>query len=256
LPSTSDPSSDVGPLTSTSISNTHSNTLTVDEFLRRSAPKPAKRYGRRKRRVIQSPFVSQLSDVEQGALDRDASKRARVAIDTEPYTFSSVHSSRFAKSSAYSKPLRKKKRQKSLATRLIHASGLSQGRPIDHPDQSPTLYSRRPLQFVHVNSPSEFTPQTRHWNLVDPRKSSPFVGNANFSSFKSRKQKGASKTDSSKRYPLSKWRTFRNETFHAFPPHRNKIQTMQPGPLERLPLIFVPVEEAEAAYVSRLSITE
>jgi hypothetical protein len=80
---------DVAPLTSTPDSNIHSNTLTVDEFLRRSAPKPAKRYGRGRRRVInlQNPSHSEsrFTEVKENMEEQNASKRARV--DTEPYTF-------------------------------------------------------------------------------------------------------------------------------------------------------------------------
>lgn len=232
--------------------------VTVEEFLRRSAEKPTKNYGRKKHRIVDLGTSCRAHQLAENKESNDTQpkrprKRRRTSASRSrspsgsPYVFSKTSDHPDARP-------RRKRRIKSLAARIVRAAILSHAEPkhgLLHKNTSVDS-SRHPLKFVPAtrSSPNAIS-KYRTCTLVDPRETSTFH-QASFS-------RESSLSAVTKNKPLSTWRTIRDETRCEDPPHKKtKVQVVrkQGIPLrisDCPPLAFVPLRDAEEAYTVKMS---
>jgi hypothetical protein len=225
--------------------------VTVDEFLRRSAEKkPMKSYGRKKRRVVD------LSSDSEGAV---TSKSIRSCFYGVVYVS-------FLETTSFSAPrphppsrknikrIQPSRKKAELAGRLVRAAILAHVDPtenlrrqhdsnIDESTQAPKL------QFINeTHSPMKITSRGRTATLVDPRKIAPFH-EPYFSAHRSQ----SPVMNTRKQKPVTKWKS----ACHWASPSSNSrtIRTMNSAVHDktstRIPLSFIPLQDAEKAYSSK-----
>ena len=223
------------------------NTLTVEEFLKRSHnPAPNIRvYGRKRVKVIDLNASSRIGEkTNTTELDDNViSLRSR-----KIRRGSAPENSGLENPLPHSSPIkRKKKIVKSLGDRLFHAAVQSGGDPIDDiVEPQDTDSFRIPLQFAPGDDCGLVCSKRRAWTLVDPRKAVPFRS-ATFSS----RRIAPSTSSEAERQPLSRWRagSLNYNSFSGLKPREQKVSQFGSLPRrldDRVPLSFVPLLEAEA----------
>jgi len=241
--------------------NSDSTVVTVEEFLKRSAERPTRNYGRKKRRVVDlgnSDIVpdQEWHESEAGDLQPKKRRKHRCYSDSRSSSASAYSPSPECRINGNETRLPRtcnKKVKSSLASRLIRAAVLSHAEPVDSlMHQSNTASkSRRPLQFL--SETRGFSPTKRRmWTLVDPRKFAPFSQ----PSFLPRNRKNITPVTPVNYHPLTRWRTSCDEPPHEEPP-RKKIKTQALAQKNILidcrPLLFIPVRDAEELYERKMS---
>lgn len=219
------------------------NTLTVEEFLKRSHnPAPNVRvYGRKRVKLINLNASSSIGEKTNAAeLDdnvislrsrkiRRGSAPENSGLDSSPPQSSPI-------------PRKKKKIVKSLGDRLFHAAVQSGGDPVVEPQGTDSF--RIPLQFAPGDDCGLVCSKRRAWTLVDPRKAVPFRS-ATFSS----RRIAPSTSSKAERQPLSRWRagSSNSRPLNDLKP-RTQIKSLPRRLDDRLPLSFVPLLEAETTF--------
>jgi hypothetical protein len=203
----------------------------VKSSLWRSPIRNARRYGR-KRRNAQGSSRATVDEIEGEGADEHLGKCVkRRRVDC------SRSSPQAAKHSW------RKRVARPLAERLIRADALILGGPAQ--DMPQTGRTRLPLRLIEAEELMDEKDRTKPQlpSFVDPRTVSPFhLASSSFSG--RRPQTGKTKT-------LTHWRTLHHQGFS-----RHKITT--PSVRARMvtggctPLTFVPMDEAEKTYASRL----
>lgn len=226
------------------------NTLTVEEFLKRSHnPAPNVRvYGRKKVKVVDLNASSTTGEKTNAAEldDNVISLRSRnIRRGSAP------ENSGLESPSPHSSPIQRKKKKivKSLGDRLFHAAVQSGGDPIDNVVEAQDTDSfRKPLQFSPDDDCGLVSSKRRAWTLVDPRKAVPFRS-ATFSS----RRIAPSTSSEAQCQPLSRWRAGSSNasSFIGLKPQeqkvsrRTQIKSLPRRVDDRVPLSFVPLLQAE-----------
>jgi hypothetical protein len=230
------------------------HTMTVEEFLRKIPTMPVKLYSSwKKRRLPDSKNPHQTSspgrDVSDTRIIREKNaqkRRGRFVAKTHGH----LESSRLSDDSHEELRSNRKKIHKPLAKRLLRAAamtGVQPGQILCSDD------SRLPLRFVSVNPSPQSSPAVdrrgRTLTLVDPRRISPFR-EATFAS------EQPSNVGSTYPRPLTKWRTRLQDEERTPRPRIKRATRTKPTPLRDngcIPLPFIPLQDAEAAYQTRLA---
>ncbi|OCH94842.1 hypothetical protein OBBRIDRAFT_49883 [Obba rivulosa] len=233
-------------------SSERSDQVTVDEFLRRTAERCDRHYGRRRRKRKQ---ISDYSDTEAEGIPGSKQRTLRRRATALPSSSDHVETAD-SEHEVKQQNIRRSKRKKnagSLGKRLLHAAMISNVDPndalLDMRDDTHIAVGA-PLRLVLLDDTSSrrVSDHKVKWKLVDPRKCAPFESMA--SGF--RDDTGKDKTSLGKRCQSMK----RRQSTCAAPYHaveaaikgRMKPRTSY-TPAKRpvvTPLTFVPLEEHEA----------
>jgi hypothetical protein len=228
--------------------------MTVEDFLRKIPRMPIKLYSSgKKRRLPDSKNLHQTPSLGRNVSDtriiheKNARKRRGRFVTT---THDHLESSRLSDDSHEELQSNRKKIHKPLAKRLLRAAAMTCVQPgqILCSDDS-----RLPLRFVSVDRPTQSSPAVdrsgRTLTLVNPRKISPFR-EATFAS------EQPSIVGSTYPRPLTTWRTRLPNDERTPHPRIKRATRTKPTPLRDngcIPLPFIPLQDAEAAYQTRLA---
>jgi hypothetical protein len=254
--SITDPSLAINPSSFSSFDAYNPNindSVTVDEFLRDLPNITTKVYTRWKKRAFVNLGGAQRAD-SRGSFDGEETCNnvgSSKKTGRNPRTLTS-HSSDHRNGK---KRPRRNRTRGSFAKRLLRAAVMTNVQPGEA--LIPNDSSRQPLQFVRVRGGSFRSERKRRtMTLVDPRKIAPFH-HASFSSAK------VSTLKSMDRQPLTKWRTRLTKQGATGRAPQKKTNIKETRTKENLcsdggclPLLLLPLPDAEQAYQSRLNALE